>query len=169
MKFAQVGYGHDGRGDGKDGVGYTYVVNDNVRVGQQIGIAVKHVKSKKIFGTTGQVLETHKNLEGGKVSDSLKDNLQRMLEEKGENAFVVTRTSREMGLPRQRGSRGTFEADKQQRLSMERNANTALYEAGATMTNDQVKAENANKAYVKKHQTFEEYSKPFMGEGENGQ
>ena len=42
-KFAQVGYGRNGRGVGKSGIGYTYVVNDNVEIAIKIGADGVHV------------------------------------------------------------------------------------------------------------------------------
>ena len=69
MKFAQIGYGSDGRGAGKSGEGYTYLVNDNIRKEQILQvIAHSHKKDKdgntiqgRAFPTTGQVLTVNKN------------------------------------------------------------------------------------------------------------
>ena len=62
MKFAQIGYGSDGRGAGKSGDGYTYLVNDNIRKEQILQvIAHSHGERKRAFPTTGQVLTVHKN------------------------------------------------------------------------------------------------------------
>lgn len=69
MRFAQIGYGHDGRGNGglkTGGTGYTYLVSDNVRKEQILQvIAHSHKKDKdgnvipgRAFATTGQVLRT---------------------------------------------------------------------------------------------------------------
>lgn len=55
MKFAQVGYGHDGRG-GEEKGGYTYLVNDSVRSGDILTPVVRHATSKNVFVTTGKVL-----------------------------------------------------------------------------------------------------------------
>lgn len=60
MKFAQVGYGHDGRGGEKKG-GYTYLVNDNVRTGDNLTPVVKHAGNGNVFVTVGKVL-TNKQL-----------------------------------------------------------------------------------------------------------
>lgn len=60
-KFAQVGYGHDGRGGMEQG-GYTYVVNDNVRTGDMLVPLVKHAGNGNVFVTTGKVL-TNKELQ----------------------------------------------------------------------------------------------------------
>ena len=63
MKFAQVGYGSDGRAAGEDGKGFTYVVNDNVRTGDTISPVVRHYKSGTLFATTGKIVSTAKTLE----------------------------------------------------------------------------------------------------------
>lgn len=55
-KLAEVTYGLGG-----EGRKYTYVVNDNVRVGQVLNPSVKHYKSGKIFGTTAIVQNTKKD------------------------------------------------------------------------------------------------------------
>lgn len=55
-KLAEVTYGLGG-----EGRKYTYVVNDNVRVGQVLNPSVKHYKSGKIFGTTAIVQNTRKD------------------------------------------------------------------------------------------------------------
>lgn len=60
MKFAQIGYGSDGRGAGKSGEGYTYLVNDNIRK-EQILQVISHSPAGRAFPTTGQVLTVHKN------------------------------------------------------------------------------------------------------------
>lgn len=60
-KFAQVGYGSQGQGVGKTAEGYTYVVNDNVRVGQRLQVvATSHGKQPKKFVTTAVPLTTYK-------------------------------------------------------------------------------------------------------------
>ncbi len=58
-KLAEVTYGLGG-----EGRKYTYVVNDNVRVGQVLNPSVKHYKSGKIFGTTAIVQNTKKDTPG---------------------------------------------------------------------------------------------------------
>ena len=62
MKFAQVGYGSTGEGvDRQTGEAYTYLVEDNVRVGTRLTPIVKHAKSGEMFVTTGVVLEESKD------------------------------------------------------------------------------------------------------------
>lgn len=58
-KFARVGYGSQGQGVGKNPEGYTYIVNDNVRVGDRIQVISTSVKGNK-FGTTAVPLSTYK-------------------------------------------------------------------------------------------------------------
>lgn len=57
-KFARVGYGSHGQGVGKNPDGYTYLVNDNVRVGDKIQVVATSTLGKK-FGTTAVPLSTH--------------------------------------------------------------------------------------------------------------
>lgn len=58
MRFAQIGYGHDGRGTGTtEGNGYTYLVSDNVRPEQVLQV-IATSRAGKAFPTTGQVLRT---------------------------------------------------------------------------------------------------------------
>lgn len=59
-KFAQCGYGSNGQGLGKTTDGYTYVVNDNVRVGQRLQVvATSHGKMPKKFVTTAVPITTY--------------------------------------------------------------------------------------------------------------
>jgi hypothetical protein len=59
-KIAQCGYGSKGQGLGKTTDGYTYVVNDNVRVGQRLQvIATSHGKEPKKFVTTAVPITTY--------------------------------------------------------------------------------------------------------------
>lgn len=57
-KFARVGYGSQGQGVGKNPDGYTYLVNDNVRVGDRIQVVATSSRGNK-FGTTAVPLSTH--------------------------------------------------------------------------------------------------------------
>ena len=67
-KFAVVGYGSKGQGVQKTGEGYTYIVNDTVRVGQKLQVistARDHVTK---FPTTAVPLKTYnENSVVGKV------------------------------------------------------------------------------------------------------
>lgn len=78
-KFATVGYGSSGQGVGKDGEGYTYVVNDNVRVGQRLQvIATSHGKEPKKFVTTAVPNKTfnENSVVGKEEMRLLKENLK---------------------------------------------------------------------------------------------
>lgn len=79
MKFAQVGYGSQGQGAGKDGEGYTYLVSDNVRTGDTLNPAFRHWKNGKIVGTTGKVLSSTKTTT--KKADDIKEQIQAKNEE----------------------------------------------------------------------------------------
>ena len=57
-KFARVGYGSKGQGVGNNPDGYTYLVNDNVNVGDRIQVISTSSKGRK-FGTTAVPLSTH--------------------------------------------------------------------------------------------------------------
>jgi len=70
-KFAQVGYGHDGRGIGQTEGGYTYIVNDNVRTGDLIvPIPAFNVKAGRDVLTTSKVLSTTVSLNRNTVRAS---------------------------------------------------------------------------------------------------
>ena len=105
MKFAQVGYGSEGQGAGKEGEGYTYIVSDNVRTGDKINPVVKHAKNGAIFVTTGQVL-SRRAYNKGELIDT----------EKGETLttddLTKAYTGKELGIGRTRGIGGKFEKDK---------------------------------------------------------
>ena len=70
MKFAQVGYGHDGRGSGKDRAGYTYLVNDNVRAQDKLQPVVRHYGNGALFVTQGKVLATGKTFQGARKPET---------------------------------------------------------------------------------------------------
>lgn len=62
-KFARVGYGSHGQGVGKNPDGYTYLVNDNVNVGDRIQVVATAVHDGvrgRQFGTTAVPLSTAK-------------------------------------------------------------------------------------------------------------
>lgn len=59
-KFAQCGYGSMGQGvNPQNGEGYTYVVNDNVRVGQRLQVISTARDNKTKFVTTAVPLHTY--------------------------------------------------------------------------------------------------------------
>ena len=83
-KFAKVGYGSDGRGIGKTGSenpsGYTYLVNDNVRTGDNIQPIATNWKSGRKFATTGKVLHSFKE-NSVKGQDAKRDVSNRITED----------------------------------------------------------------------------------------
>ncbi len=85
MKFAQVGYGHDGRGSGKEGAGYTYLVNDNVRAQDKLQPVVRHYGNGALFVTQGKVLATGKTFQGARKPETreIMQKAEQQLESKG--------------------------------------------------------------------------------------
>ena len=81
MKFAKVGYGHDGRGIGLTGneqpSGYTYLVNDNVRTGDVIQPIATNWKSGRQFVTTGKILHSFKeaSVKGQQAKKDVQDRI----------------------------------------------------------------------------------------------
>lgn len=158
MKFAQVGYGSSGQGAGKDGGGYTYLVNDNVRTGDTITPVVKHAKSGRIFGTTGVILARSSNNNSPKTDSEI----------------TTAYTQKELGIGRTRQT-GTGKFIKQASTHDENGnyirgraeeaqlgGNVARYMAEHPDAVTTEKAQGAMKAY----ETFESYSKQFMPKGE---
>lgn len=162
-KFAQVGYGSDGRAAGKSGVGYTYVVNDNVRTGDVLRPVVNHYLSGKAFATTGVVLSRSQNLQTEKtikqqlVNQEVKTQLSAKgylkVDKEGRVVDVQSAKSGETGLKeiytgKQLGVKG---------LEATRGGNLAMYKE----THPDTKlTQNAQ-------ETFDSYSKQFMKKGEN--
>lgn len=95
MKFAQVGYGHDGRGAGKDKAGYTYIVNDNVRSNDKLQPVVRHYGNGAVFVTEGKVLAAGKTFSGARKAETreIMQKAQESLEQKGylkvKNGMVI--------------------------------------------------------------------------------
>lgn len=91
-KFAQVGYGSDGRGIGNTEEGYTYIVNDNVRTGDTIQPIATNKRSNKKFVTTGVVRHAYKetSVKGQEAEQEAQEN----------GASEVTRvyTGKELGV-----------------------------------------------------------------------
>lgn len=156
-KFALVGYGRNGEGVGKTVDGYTYVVNDNVRTGDIIQ-PVATSRANRKFVTTG------------KVNHSFKENTvkgqeaKRAVEEKGKDVTQVY-TGKELGVNAPKGAPKAPEGEKQP-LSQYNLQTRAGNLAMELKKNPQTKlTENAENT-LKKYGTFDEYSKPFMKQGE---
>lgn len=113
MKFAQIGYGHDGRGTGTtNGQGYTYLVSDNVRKNQVMQV-IATSRNKRVFPTTGQVLTTHakqpKDANGNPITLPMKDNVQMT-----EKDLTPAYTNKELGV------KNGFGTTKEQRTAQAR-------------------------------------------------
>lgn len=175
-KFAQVGYGSQGQGISKNGIGYTYVVNDNVRTGDKIFPVAKHYQSGKVFATTGKVLSRSENLSTEKnlKEQIINQETKKQLKEKGylqidkdgkvvdiENVKAgntglnLAYTGKEVGAT---GSTATKPLGDGHRTISEyaqqtRGGNLAMY-----------KQQNPNAQFTDKAQeTYESYSKKFIG------
>lgn len=172
-KFAQVGYGSNGEGTGKQGTGYTYVVNDNVRTGDIINPSVIHYSSKKIFATTGKVISRATKLENMQVKDAETGKLintgkviAETLKDKGltEQDLADVKTGKELGLQRQRTAKGTFAQSKK----VDGTYVASEYEQavrGANILERQAQTGNAiaeTEKAQKSIETFDSYSKQFM-------
>lgn len=183
-KFAQIGYGRNGRGVGKSGIGYTYVVNDNVRTGDNITPVVTHYLSGKEFATTGKVLSRSENLstERNLKQQLVNQEAKTQLKEKGflkvdENGKVLDLDSAKSGKTglkeiytgKQVGARGSKE---QEILSVSpsgyEHKSVSAYEQSSRGGNLAKYKEthpsiNPKEDFTQKAQeTFDSYSKQFM-------
>lgn len=150
-KFALVGYGSDGRGVGKTEQGYTYVVNDNVRTHDTIQPIATSKKGRK-FATTGVVNHAYKetSAKGQEAKQSAEQN--------GKDVTQVY-TGKELGVRASRTPPKAPEGSKplQSQYAMETRAgNIAM----------QLKKDPHTELTTYAKQTFDEYSKPFMKQGE---
>lgn len=174
-KFAQVGYGREGEGGVNDEHpnGYTYVVNDNVRMGDIINPSVVHYGSNTIFATTGKVLSRATKLENMQVRDPKTNKLvntgktiAETLKAKGltEQDLANVKTGKEVGLQRQRTAKGTFAQSKK----VDGTYVASEYEQavrGANILERQAQTGNAiaeTEKAQKSIETFDSYSKQFM-------
>ena len=170
MKFAKVGYGSDGRGLGTTEEGYTYVVNDTVRVGQKLKvIATSHGQMPRKFVTTGVPLATYSqnSVLGQNVKSELDAN-----NVKPTRAF----TGAELGASGETTKKDVVIGTKkpQSEYSMAASALAAeRYEKenpSANFTPNTL----ANMGYYEQNKptkkgkgsTFADYSKPFLKEGD---
>ena len=168
-KFAQVGYGSSGQGLGKTTEGYTYVVNDNVRVGQRLQvISTSHGKVPKKFVTTAVPLTTYS--ENSVIGQDKKVKLQ---------SQGVDPTKAYSG-----GELGASGEIKRKDVAIGGNKPQSEYTVSARALAEQkylqtdpnakftknaqetLKYYQENKPVKKEGGTFADYSKPFMKEGE---
>lgn len=151
-KFALVGYGSDGRGVGKTEQGYTYVVNDNVRTGDTIQPIATSSKGRK-FATTGVVNHSYKETtaKGQMAKQEAEEN----------NAKEITQvySGKELGVKASKVPPKTPEGMKP--LQSEYNIQTRAGNLAMQLKKD------PNTQFTEKaRQTFDEYSKQFMKQGE---
>lgn len=148
-KFALVGYGSDGRGVGKTQQGYTYVVNDNVRTGDTIQPIATSKKGRK-FATTGVVNHAYKET-------SVKGQGAKELAQKN-GASDVTRvySGKELGAQGSRVPKAGLQSEYTQQT---RAGNIAM----------QLKKDPQTQLTPLAQQTYDEYSKQFMKQGEKNE
>ena len=153
-KFAQVGYGSDGRGIGQTEEGYTYIVNDNVRTGDTIQPVATSRKGKK-FVTTGVVRHAFKetSVKGQEAKQEAEEN----------GAMEITRayTGKEV---RATGARFAKvpEGEEPKHKPTSQYAQSARAGNLAMYMRQHPTAELSPKAA----ETFDSYSKQFMKQGE---
>lgn len=156
-KFAKVTYGTQG-----DTEEYTYVVNDNVRTGDWIQPSVKHYISGKIFGTTGIIQSTQKNLDSKTA--------QELSGKEIANAY----TQKDLGINPERTEKGTF-ATQGALGKTQKNEITGKYQAKPGQefvnTSNITKTRLGNVSMREQQQaetaeSFDSYSKQFMDKGE---
>ena len=148
-KFALVGYGSDGRGVGTTQQGYTYVVNDNVRTGDTIQPIATSRKGRK-FATTGVVNHAYKetSVKGQEAKELAQEN----------NASDITRvySGKELGAQGSRVSKAGLRSEYTQQT---RAGNIAM----------QLKKDPQTQLTPLAQQTYDEYSKQFMKQGEKNE
>lgn len=149
-KFALVGYGSDGLGVGNTAKGYTYVVSDNVRT-LDIIHPVATSRAGRKFATTGVINHAYKetSIKGQDAKQQFESN-----ENKRTSEISQAYTGKELGasgsrIPAQSGELSEY---------------TKQTRAGQLTKTVQ---KNPNVELTKKsQQTFDEYSKKYMGKGE---
>ena len=148
-KFALVGYGSDGRGVGKTQQGYTYVVNDNVRTGDTIQPIATSRKGRK-FATTGVINHAYKetSVKGQEAKELAQEN----------GASDVTRvySGKELGAQGSRVPKAGLQSEYTQQT---RAGNIAM----------QLKKDPQTQLTPLAQQTYDEYSKQFMKQGEKNE
>lgn len=148
-KFALVGYGSDGRGVGTTQQGYTYVVNDNVRTGDTIQPIATSRKGRK-FATTGVVNHAYKETSvKGKGAKEL-------AQENGASDVTRVYSGKELGA---QGSRVPKAGLQSEYTRQTRAGNIAM----------QLKKDPQTQLTPLAQQTYDEYSKQFMKQGEKNE
>ena len=148
-KFALVGYGSDGRGVGRTQQGYTYVVNDNVRTGDTIQPIATSRKGRK-FATTGVVNHAYKETsvkgQGAKT----------LAQENGASDVTRVYSGKELGAQGSRVPKAGLQSEYTQQT---RAGNIAM----------QLKKDPQTQLTPLAQQTYDEYSKQFMKQGEKNE
>lgn len=148
-KFALVGYGSDGRGVGRTQQGYTYVVNDNVRTGDTIQPIATSRKGRK-FATTGVINHAYKetSVKGQEAKELAQEN----------GASDVTRvySGKELGAQGSKVSKAGLQSEYAKQT---RAGNIAM----------QLKKDPQTQLTPLAQQTYDEYSKQFMKQGEKNE
>ena len=148
-KFALVGYGSDGRGVGKTQQGYTYVVNDNVRTGDTIQPIATSRKGRK-FATTGVVNHAYKET-------SVKgQGVKTLAQENGASDVTRVYSGKELGAQGSRVPKAGLQSEYTQQT---RAGNIAM----------QLKKDPQTQLTPLAQQTYDEYSKQFMKQGEKNE
>lgn len=166
-KIAICGYGHDGRGTGPYGDGYAYLVNDNVNKGDVLQVIATSRKGNK-FATTAQSLETHRenSIEGSMAKTMAESNMasQRINKAVESGKGVIGADLTDIGLTKVysgkelgvKGFRGGAGYQEQTRAN-------ALQQYAQEHPNATFSANAESLMEKGTYQTFDEYSKPFMG------
>ena len=148
-KFALVGYGSDGRGVGTTQQGYTYVVNDNVRTGDTIQPIATSRKGRK-FATTGVVNHAYKET-------SVKgQGAKELSQENGASDVTRVYSGKELGAQGSRVPKAGLQSEYTQQT---RAGNIAM----------QLKKDPQTQLTPLAQQTYDEYSKQFMKQGEKNE
>lgn len=148
-KFAQVGYGSDGRGVGNTEEGYTYVVNDNVRTGDTIQPIATSRKGRK-FVTTGVVRHAYKE-----TSAKGQEAEQEVMENTGDITRVYT--GKELGVSGSRVGKAPEGIEPKHKPLSQYAERTRAKQIGAYM------AQNPTAEFSKNAiETFDSYSQKFM-------
>ena len=148
-KFALVGYGSDGRGVGTTQQGYTYVVNDNVRTGDTIQPIATSRKGRK-FATTGVVNHAYKET-------SVKgQGAKELAQENGVSDVTRVYSGKELGAQGSRVPKARLQSEYTQQT---RAGNIAM----------QLKKDPQTQLTPLAQQTYDEYSKQFMKQGEKNE
>lgn len=152
-KIVKCGYGHDGRGVGKTVDGYSYVVNDNIRTGQVIQVISTSSNQKK-FPTTAKTLHAYKE------NSVLGQDAKREAMESKTGSITEAYTGKELGAT---GSKAKPAESEIKGLKPQSNYTMSARAESMKRYNEQhIQPQWTEHA----QETFDMYSKKFMGKGE---